>query len=137
VYIEERMEAIGAFSPHPWQDKENPQAYSLIKEYGQHPKPSQHGLGLVGGNEVYMKDRASQVSVESDLRGITRANTFCPERAHLPSDNKDKIVRDTPKGKVSISVPCESLGRSQLWAYPATLGPEPFRMDVCDRPEKY
>jgi hypothetical protein len=131
------MDAIGAFSPHPWQDKENPQAYSLIKEYGQHPKPSQHGLGLVGGNEVIIKDRVSQVTVESDLRGITRVNTFCPERGHLPTKTNTHFVRNTPKGKVTVSVPSEALPRSQLWAYPATLAPEPFRFDTCDRPEKY
>jgi hypothetical protein len=131
------MDSIGSFDPHPWQAKENPQAYSLVKEYGQHPKASQHGLGIVGGNEVVFKDRASQVSIESDLRGITRANTFCPERGHKPLEGKDILVRDTPKGKVTISLPTGELPRSQLWAYPATLAPEPFRIETCDRPEKY
>jgi hypothetical protein len=131
------MDSIGPFAPHPWQEKENPQAYSLVKEYGEHPKPSQHRLGLVGGNEVYMKDRASQVHVESDLRGITRANTFCPERGHLPTQTKQHIVRDTPKGKVIVSVPSDKLAQSQMWAYPATLSPEPFQYETCSRPEKY
>jgi hypothetical protein len=132
------MDAIGAFEPHPWQALENPQSYELQVSYGEHPKPTQHSLGLVGGNEVPYQTREKQVNIESDLRGITRANTFCPTRQHLPKDDQvNDIKRDTPKQKVSINVSTTPLKQSQMWAYPATLAPEPFSVEVCNRPEKY
>jgi hypothetical protein len=132
------MDAIGTFTPHPWEASENPQSYSLMKEYALHPKPSQHKLGIVGGNEVGFDDREKQVQIESDLRGITRANTFCPEREHLPvKQNATEILRDTPKGKVKVPITTKPLNASQMWAYPATLAPEPFTIETCTRPEKY
>jgi len=132
------MDAIGPYEPHPWESKENPQSYEFQISYAEHPKPTQHTLGLVGGNEVPYQTREKQVNIESDLRGITRANTFCPQRQHLPKDDKvSQIKRDTPKQKVSIDASTTSLKQSQMWAYPATLAPEPFSVDVCNRPEKY
>ena len=132
------MDSIGPYEPHPWQAAENPQTYDLLQSYGQHPKPTQHTLGLVGGNEVPFESRERQVNVESDLRGITRANSFCPTRKHLPKDDGLKEVRrDTPKQKVSINMSTTPLKPSQMWAYPATLAPEPFSINVCNRPEKY
>jgi hypothetical protein len=132
------MDAIGPYEPHPWESTENPQTYDIMKCYGEHPKPTQHTLGLVGGNEVPYETREKQVNIESDLRGITRANTFCPQRQHLPKDDVGKEVkRDTPKQKVSINVSSTALKPSQMWAYPATLAPEPFSINVCNRPEKY
>jgi hypothetical protein len=132
------MDAIGPYEPHPWESKENPQTYDLLKSYAEHPKPTQHTLGLVGGNEVPYETREKQVNIESDLRGITRANTFCPQRMHLPKDDGVmQVKRDTPKQKVSINVSTVPLKQSQMWAYPATLAPEPFSINVCNRPEKY
>ena len=132
------MDAIGPYEPHPWESKENPQTYDLLKSYAEHPKPSQHTLGLVGGNEVPYETREKQVNIESDLRGITRANTFCPTRQHLPKDDLTTAVkRDTPKQSVTIHTSGTPLKPSQMWAYPATLAPEPFTINVCNRPEKY
>lgn len=132
------MDSIGPFTPHPWEAKENPQTYDILKSYGEHPRPSQHMLGVVGGNEVPYETREKQVNIESDLRGITRANTFCPSRQHLPKDDHVQTVkRATPKEKVSIPVAVKALPNSQMWAYPATLAPEPFVIETCGRPEKY
>jgi len=132
------MDSIGPLDKHPWEKVENPQTYDILKTYGEHPKPSQHLLGIVGGNEVPYLDRRHQVEIESDLRGITRANTFCPSRQHKPlPSNVTKITRDTPKEKVSVPVVQTPLPNSQMWAYPATLAPEPFSIEVCTRPEKY
>ena len=132
------MDAIGPYEPHPWESMENPQTYDLLKSYAEHPKPTQHTLGLVGGNEVPYETREKQVNIESDLRGITRANTFCPTRQHLPKDYATPAVkRDTPKQSVTINVSSTPLKPSQMWAYPATLAPEPFTINVCNRPEKY
>ena len=95
-------------------------------------------LGLVGGNEAPYKNRQLQVELESDLRGITRANTFCPQRQHHPlTQNVQTIQRDTPKEKVTVPVYTQPLNRSQFWAYPATIAPEPHTIETCARPEKY
>ena len=121
-----------------WVKKENPQAYDLLNEANEHPKPSQHMLGIVGGNEVPYNGRTTQVDVESDLRGITRPNTFCPSRQHQPSDSVNaQITRNSPQhGKVSITPCATPLKQSQMWAYPATLAPEPLTLEMCVRPEK-
>jgi hypothetical protein len=141
-------------SPHPWQNTENPQSYELIKSYAEHPRPTQHMLGIVGGNEVPYKNRTLQVEVESDLRGTTRPNTFCPTRQHLPPFSSQgslgfvgghsasaatiqTITRNVPKEKVTVNIVTTPLKQSQMWAYPATLSPEPFTIETCGRPEKY
>ena len=132
------MDAIGRLTKHPWEKKENPQTYELLKSYGEHPLPAQNMLGMVGGNEVPYKNRMLQVETESDLRGITRANTFCPSREHAPlGSHVQSIYRNTPKEKVTIPVVTKPLPNSQLWAYPATLSPETFVIETCARPEKY
>jgi hypothetical protein len=132
------MDGIGHLESHPWEKKENPQTYDILPAYGENPKPSQHMLGIVGGNEVPYKNRQTQVDVESDLRGITRANTFCPTRQHSPlAPNTQSIQRDTPKEKVTIPVFTTPLKSSQMWAYPATLAPEPFTIETCAQPYKY
>jgi hypothetical protein len=124
--------------PHAWEKKENPQTYDILPSYGENPKPSQHMLGIVGGNEVPYKNRQSQVELESDLRGITRPNTFCPERQHKPlSQNVQQIIRNVPKEKVVVNVITKPLPQSQMWAYPATIAPEPFTIETCQQPHKY
>lgn len=134
------MDALGRLDPaaHPWERKENPQTYDILPAFGEHPFPAQHRLGVVGGNEVPYKNRQLQVDLESDLRGITRANTFCPDRQHKPVPAGAKqIKRDTPKQTVTVPVVTTPLKQDQMWAYPATLGPEPFILETCGRPEKY
>jgi len=132
------MDAIGRLEPHPWEKKENPQTYELLKSYGENPTPSQHMLGLVGGNEVPYKNRQLQVELESDLRGITRPNTFCPQRQHPPlAQTTQTIQRKNPKENVSVPVYTQPLKRSQFWAYPATIAPEAHTIETCARPEKY
>jgi len=132
------MEAIGPYDKHAWEKKENPQTYGILPSYAEHPRPSQHTLGVVGGNEVPYKNRELQVDVESDLRGITRANTFCPSRQHHPlAPDAANVKRDTPKQTVTIPFYTAPLKSSQMWAYPATLAPEQFTIETCGRPEKY
>jgi len=136
--LTEAMETIGTLDKHAWEKSENPQAYSIMPTYAEHPRPSQHILGIVGGNEVPYKNRVLQVDAESDLRGITRANSFCTKRQHAPTDpSVATIQRDTPKQKVTISLHKEPLKSSQMWAYPATLAPEAMTKETCLRPEKY
>ena len=134
------MDAIGRIqpAPHPWEKKENPQTYALQPVYGEHPRPAQALLGMVGGNNAPYKDRKLQVELESDLRGITRANTFCPKRQHHPlSSGATSVTRDTPKETVTVPIYHQPLKGFQLWAYPATLAPEPYKVEVCMQPHKY
>ena len=119
-----------------WEKKENPQAYDRIAEYNEHPKPRQHSLGLVGGNEVPYDGRLNQVEVESDLRGITRHNSFCPKRKHAPPSDPSIIRRSSPALEVTIRPNTKPLAQCQMWAYPATLAPEPVVLQMCVRPEK-
>jgi hypothetical protein len=132
------MDGIQAPEKHAWEKKENPQSYDIMPLYGEHPKPRQHILGIVGGNEVPYKNREFQVNVESDLRGITRANTFCPKRQHSPAEiNQASVTRNTPKEKVTVQTGLPPLYQSQMWAYPATMAPEQLEIEMCARPEKY
>jgi len=132
------MESMNTPEKHPWERKENPQTYDILPVFGEHPKPRQHLLGIVGGNEVPFKNRQTQVDIESDLRGITRANSFCPTRKHSPASlDKASVTRDTPKQKVTIQTNVAPLYISQMWAYPATLAPREHVIETCARPEKY
>jgi hypothetical protein len=122
---------------HPFEKEENPQAYDRLSEYNEHPTPKQHMLGIVGGNDVPYGGRMNQVEVESDLRGITRHNSFCPNRKHAaPSSPITSINRSSPALNVTIIPNTTPLKQCQMWAYPATLAPEPVVLQMCVRPEK-
>jgi len=128
---------------HPFEKKENPQAYDRLNEYNEHPTPKQHMLGIVGGNEVPYAGRLNQVEVESDLRGITRHNSFCPNRKHaapsgpMGAEHVTSIKRSSPALNVTINPHTTPLAQCQMWAYPATLAPEPVVLQMCVRPEKH
>ena len=121
---------------HPFEKKENPQAYDRLNVYNEHPNPKQHILGSVGGNEVPYGGRLNQVEVESDLRGITRHNSFCPSRKHA-APTSSTIKRSSPALNVTINPHTTPLAQCQMWAYPATLAPEPVVLQMCVRPEKH
>ncbi len=114
---------------------ENPQAYGRFNAEVEHPKAARHVLGLVGGNEVSFV-RTNWPDVESDLRGITRPNTNCPMREHLPVDGP-LLKRSNPKGSITIDRTPMNLREMQMMAYPAVIGPEPLVKESCGRPEKY
>lgn len=114
---------------------ENPQAYGRFNAEVEHPKAARHVLGLVGGNEVSFV-RTNWPDVESDLRGITRPNTDCPTRQHLPVDGP-LLKRSNPKETITIDRTPMHLREAQFWAYPAVIGPEPLVKESCGRPEKY
>jgi hypothetical protein len=114
---------------------ENPQAFRRLISEAEHPKTRRHILGLVGGNEVSLT-KSNWIDVESDLQGITRPNTDCAAREHLPSSGPI-IVRKNPKNHFVIDVSKDHLPSSQMWAYPVVIGPKPIKTEVCVRPEKY
>jgi hypothetical protein len=121
-----------------WEKKENPQAYDRFLGMEAHVRPTQHMLGIVGGNEVAIPSWDKMRDIESDLRGTTRANTFCPARQHAPlAGNAASVKRVTPKQTVVIQTAPKTMPQSQMWAYPATLAPEPFVHETCGAPWKY
>lgn len=125
---------------HPWEARENPQTYDLLPSYGEHPAPRQHMLGIVGGNAVPYQGRTMQVDTESDLRGITRPNTFCPARQHQPARLGEAAGELAPRGikqRTPITIATTPLTSAQMWAYPATIAPEPFAPHTCQAPEKF
>jgi hypothetical protein len=119
-----------------FEKKEHPQAQDELPSFVQHVKEARHILGLVGGNEV-SRIRGSAVDLESDLLGITRPTTHCPEREHLPPTSDTEIKRVNAKMDLKIDTTPVHLKSFQQWAYPSVLGPEPFVSEVCMRPEKY
>lgn len=131
-------EAYGPLGgPASWEGKENPQMYERLTSTYIHPKPQRHVLGLVGGNEVSLI-KGNMVDLESDLRGITLPNTFCPWRKYqAPTADAASIRRATTKGAVDIDVRPAHLPAYQMWAYPAVTAPLPLRNTVCRNPEKY
>lgn len=130
-------EAYGAKNEkaHQQDAVENPQAYGRFNAEVEHPRPARHVLGLVGGNESAFV-RTNWPDVESDLRGITRPNTFCPTRQHLPPTGP-LLKRTNPKETITIDTTPIKMREMQMWAYPAVVAPEPLVKESCGRPEKY
>ncbi len=118
-----------------WEKTENPQVRDVFIASEVHTKPQRHMLGMVGGNEVSVI-KGNVVDLESDLRGITRTNTFAPWRSYQPPTG-NTIHRSTPKGQVVIDTTLRNLPAMQAWAYPTIYAPEPITQEVCARPEKY
>jgi hypothetical protein len=119
----------------PKEAEENPQAYDELQVYVQHKKEARHMLGLVGGNAV-SRIAGNQADLESDLLGITRANSYSTARHHLPLTGNE-IQRNDPKTKLTINTTPIHLNTYQQWAYPSVIGPLPLEKEVCHRPEKY
>lgn len=131
------MADYGAPLDHPFESKENPQAYDQTPFAYVQKDPKRHILGTVGGNDVSLI-KGNRVDLESDLLGITRPNTWCNTREHLPPYIKDtSIKRTNPKINITIDVKPKHLPVYQMWAYPATFAPLPLENKVCRQPEKY
>jgi hypothetical protein len=131
------QEAFGPVEGNSWEKRENPQRYVyMVTEYIS-PAPKRHILGLVGGNEVSVAE-GNLVDVESDLRGITIPNTFCPWRQYQPpKPNAISIQRENVKTHLTINTAPQHLPVYQMWAYPGMPTPTPLRNEVCKNPEKY
>jgi hypothetical protein len=112
------------------------QNYSSAENRLVSPPAKRHILGLVGGNEV-SRIRGSAVDLESDLLGITRPTTHCPEREHLPPTSDTEIKRVNAKMDLKIDTTPVHLKSFQQWAYPSVMAPEPLRKETCSKPEKY
>ena len=114
---------------------ENPQAFHRLVTEAVNPKSARHVLGLVGGNEVSVAWK-QMTDLESDLRGTTRPNTWCPLREHLPPDGS-LIIRTNPKQNIVIDSHATDLPAVQAWAYPGVVAPLPLKKETCGAPQKY
>ena len=114
---------------------ENPQTYQRLVTEVESPNPTRHILGIVGGNEVALA-RGDTSDIESDLKGITRPNSDCTARHHLPPSSP-LIIRKNPKQNLMVDSTPVPMKTSQMWAYPSVVGPEPLRKETCGGPEKY
>ena len=114
---------------------ENPQTFHRLRSEVVSPKAARHMLGLVGGNDVSVAWE-QKTDIESDLRGTTRPNSWSTERHHLPP-HSSIIIRKNPKQPIVIQSEPANLAPIQAWAYPAVVGPQPFKKETCGRPEKY
>lgn len=132
------MADYGSVLPHPFEKEENPQAYDQTPYAYISKTPARHILGVVGGNEVSLI-KGNRVDLESDLYGITRPNTWCMDRKHLPPKQDAKTIdRKNPKeGTFNVDVRPLHLAAYQMWAYPATLSPLAMKSEVCKQPHKY
>jgi hypothetical protein len=120
-----------------WERTENPQAYDIQPATQVHVAPKRHMLGMVGGNDVSVIS-GNVVDLESDLRGITRVNTFAPWRSYQPPAGDQAVIRrSTPKGQVIIDTRLKHLPAMQAWGYATVHAPDPIVQEVCSRPEKY
>ena len=118
---------------------ENPQSYDQAAYAYQHVRAARHILGLVGGNEV-SGIQGNRVDLESDLQGITRPTTRGNDREHQPLYLKQTMIeRKNAKYTTPLKINVEPVHQPtyQMWAYPATLAPEPFRKEACQNPEKF
>lgn len=138
VYLNTLQEA---FSPAqmktPTEKSENPQAYDQSYVVYDHVKASRHILGVVGGNEASGIE-GNRVDLESDLMGITRPTSWCNSKQHQPPRIEDSAIsRKNIKGNIDINIRPVHLPTYQMWAYPATLAPEPFKLEACQQPHKF
>jgi hypothetical protein len=114
---------------------ENPQTFQRLVTEVEHPRASRHILGIVGGNEVALA-RGNTSDLESDLKGITRPNSDCASRHHLPPTSQI-IKRSNPKQEVRIDSTPVPMKASQMWGYPSVIAPEPLYKETCGGPQKY
>jgi hypothetical protein len=101
------------------------------------PKATRHVLGIVGGNEV-SQIAGNRPDLESDLRGLTRPLTNCPEREWQPlKANQPMLVIQNRKTNLGIDIRLKHLQDAQMWAYPAAYAPLPLVKETCQAPHKY
>ena len=123
---------------HSWVKEDNPFLYNELLSCYASPTPKRHILGVVGGNEVGLKEWGLMRDIESELRGTTRPLTDCPEREAKPIHVGQKEIKyNNRKTTKSIDISQPVLPDMQMWSYPATYRPESLVLERCGKPEKY
>jgi hypothetical protein len=113
------------------------QNYSIAENNLASPPNKRHILGIVGGNEV-SRMAGNPQDIESDLYGLTRPLTKCPEREYQPlQQGQETIVYNNRKTDLRIDIRPVHLPEYQMWAYPVTFGPLPLQKQTCGQPHKY
>ena len=120
-----------------WIQKENPYKYREIVQQWVSPSPKRHQLGLVGGNSVSIVS-GNVCDIESDLKGITRPITNCPDLEHAPiPENATSLPIKNRKTNMTINIKTKNLPEYQMWAYAGAYKPLPLVKETCGTPHKY
>jgi len=110
----------------------NPLSYQLNPAKYNSCKQCRMQLGLVGGNNVSII-RGNLVDLESDLQGITRANSNCPQLKYQGSN--DSQIQVVAKGKSNqprtIDTSLQHLPACQIISYKAVPLPQAMKLDSC------
>ena len=85
-----------------------PMLYLLDPNKYSTPINHRHTVGLFGGNDVSIT-RKNMVDLESDLMGITRINSLCPEKKYLPHCELCSVSTGPNKYKPSACAIVKSL----------------------------
>ncbi len=120
-----------------WITKENPFKYRELAQQWVSPAPKRHQLGLIGGNSSSLIS-GNVIDLESDLRGITRPITNCPDLEHAPvPENATHLPIKNRKTNLTINIKPKHLPEYQMWAYAGTYKPLPLVKETCGAPHKY
>jgi hypothetical protein len=135
---------IGATEGGNVRDQQSADAYSyvLIPQKWENPNKCRNALGLVGGSEVSHAS-GNLIDVESELMGITRANSKCNSKQYVPScplggdkcpDTLGNIVfKEKTTGEVrNVDTRAKHLPSCQTWSYPGTPVPRPYGQETCE-----
>jgi hypothetical protein len=135
---------IGATEGGNVRDQQSADAYSyvLIPQKWENPNKCRNALGLVGGSEV-SHAKGNLIDVESDLMGITRANSKCNAKQYVPSCPlggeecptypANIVFKDKTTGEVrDVNTEPRHLRSCQTWSYPGTPVPRPYGQETCE-----
>ncbi len=116
-------------------------SYTQMPLKFEHPKQCRHALGLVGGSEV-SNIGGSIVDLESDLLGITRAQSRCTGKQYTPScplggpgcpDMPAPFsFADKATGAITtVDTSRRDLPTCQFMTFPGIGAPKPFTVSAC------
>jgi hypothetical protein len=116
-------------------------SYTQIPSKFEHPEKCRNALGLVGGSEV-SNISGNLVDLESDLLGITRAQSKCIGRQYAPAcalggngcpDMPPSFsFRDKATGEVRmVNTSARNLPTCQMATLPGVSAPLPLKTQTC------
>lgn len=116
-------------------------AYTQIPSKFEHPEKCRNALGLVGGSEV-SNISGNLVDLESDLLGITRAQSKCIARQYAPAcalgaDGCPDVpasfsFKDKATGEVRmVNTKPRNLPTCQMNTLPGVSAPQPLKTQTC------
>lgn len=116
-------------------------SYTQIQSKFEHPHKCRNALGLVGGSEV-SNISGNVVDLESELLGITRAQSKCISRQYLPAcplggsgcpdiPEPMKFVNKSTGEERTIDTTPLNLPTCQMTTLPGVAYPKPLNVKSC------